>query len=200
MMSFNRINRRTHLYLGLALLPWLLMYGVSSWIIIHKSIEPLPRELLYKKSYTAPVDLNSPNGSNNTPQMRAAAQQILKDLDMQGAFWVDKPNSDTLHIDRFSFRGNTTLTYSAKKQELKVEHQKMRVPQVIQRLHFRGGYIQPDLGNQAWGVFVDAACIAILIWVISGVIMWWQLPKLRAWGTLALAGGILSFVILTWIL
>ena len=200
MISFNKINRRTHLYLGLALLPWLLMYGVSSWIIIHQKIEPLPKQPVSEKTYDKPVNLSVLNNANNTPELRAAAQQLLKDLDMEGGFWVDKPNADTLHIDRFSFRGNTSLTYSAKKQTVKIEHQPMRVPQVIQRLHFRGGFHQPDFGNNAWGVFVDSACIAILIWVISGVIMWWQLPKLRRWGAVALVGGIISFSILVWTL
>src|ERR1044071_556634 len=178
MISFNKINRRTHLYLGLALLPWLLMYGVSSAIIIHfNPIEPLPKELAFEKPYDKPVDLKGPNNANNTPELRATAARILKDLDMEGGFWVDKPNADTLHIDRFSFRGNSSLTYSAKKQTLKLERQKMRVPQVIQRMHFRGGFHQPDFANNAWGVLVDLACIAILFWVISGAIMWWQLPK-----------------------
>ena len=34
-MSFSHINRRVHLYLGLALLPWFLMYGVSSVPFAH---------------------------------------------------------------------------------------------------------------------------------------------------------------------
>ena len=199
MISFNKINRRTHLYVGLALLPWLLMYAVSSAIVIHPSTfnphEPLPRELVSEKPYAKPVDLK---GANNSPELRATAEQILKDISMKNNFWTDKPNPDTLHIERFSFRDSTSLIYSVKKQTLKIEHQKMRVPQVIQRLHFRGGYQQPDFGNKSWGVLVDLACIAILLWVISGLIMWWQLPKLRAWGTLALAGGVLSFVLLIW--
>jgi hypothetical protein len=37
MTTFDKINRRTHLYLGLFLMPWLLMYGVSSFIVIHQS-------------------------------------------------------------------------------------------------------------------------------------------------------------------
>jgi len=201
MISFNKINRRTHLYLGLALLPWLLMYAVSSAIVIHPSTfnprEALPRELVSEKSYDKPVDLK---GANNSPELRAAAEQVLKNLDIEGGFWADKPNPDTLHIERFSFRGATRLTYSAKKQTIKIEHQKMRVPQVIQRMHFRGGFQQPDLGNNSWGVLVDFTCITILIWVITGLIMWWQLPKLRMWGMLALTGGILSFVLLIWTL
>jgi hypothetical protein len=37
LMTFDKINRRLHLYLGLFLGPWLVMYGVSSFILIHQS-------------------------------------------------------------------------------------------------------------------------------------------------------------------
>ncbi|HEV8292314.1 MAG TPA: hypothetical protein VGP94_10335 [Tepidisphaeraceae bacterium] len=201
MVSFGKINRRTHLYLGLFLLPWLTMYGISSAIVIHQSwfnsAPPLAKELAFEKSYNRPVDLK---GANNSPELRAAAQQILRDIDMEGAFWADKPNPDSLHIDRFSFRGSTSLTYSARKQTIKAEHQRMRTPQVIMRMHFRGGYDQPSFGNKSWGLLVDLACVGILIWIISGLIMWWQLPRLRMWGIIALTGGVLSFLLLIWTL
>ena len=36
-MTFDRLNRRTHLYLGLALVPWVLMYGISSVPFTHNA-------------------------------------------------------------------------------------------------------------------------------------------------------------------
>ena len=34
-MTFSHFNRRVHLYLGLFLLPWLFMYGISSVPFAH---------------------------------------------------------------------------------------------------------------------------------------------------------------------
>ena len=34
-MTFSHVNRRVHLYLGLFLLPWLFMYGLSSVPFAH---------------------------------------------------------------------------------------------------------------------------------------------------------------------
>jgi len=34
-MTFSHFNRRLHLYLGLALLPWFFMYGISSVPFAH---------------------------------------------------------------------------------------------------------------------------------------------------------------------
>lgn len=198
-MSFDKINRRVHLYLGLFLAPWLTMYGISSFIIIHQSWFEAGHsnawEPIFERSYSRPV--NSP-GAENEPDLRATAQQILKDCALEGAFWVDKPKPDILHIDRFSFWGSTSLTYSIKDQKLKAERQRMSLSQVITRMHFRGGYRQPDFWNKFWGLLVDVACVGIIIWVASGLIMWWRLRFLRAWGAAAVAAGILSFVVLVW--
>lgn len=194
MVSFDKINRRTHLYLGLFLMPWLLMYGVSSFIIIHQpwfGADKQPAwETLYEKDYHRALN----QGGN----LRATAEEILKDNNLEGAFWTDQPNPDTLHVSRFSFWGSTRLTYSVKDQKLKVERQRAKLPQVVMRMHFRGGYEQPSFWDKFWGLLVDIACVGIILWIGSGLVMWWRLPRLRAWGAVAVAGGILSFVALVW--
>jgi hypothetical protein len=194
MMTFDKINRRTHLYLGLLLMPWLLMYGVSSFIIIHQSwfrpAKPPGWDPLFERDYHRPV----PDQGN----LRPVAQDILKDCGLEGAFWTNKPKPDTLQIDRFSFWGSTRLTYSVKEQKLKAELQRMPVHQAIVRMHFRGGYGQPTFWDKFWGLLVDLACAGIIVWTASGLLMWWRLPRLRAWGSIAIAGGALSFLLLIW--
>jgi hypothetical protein len=194
MITFDKINRRVHLYLGLSLMPWLLMYGASSFIVIHQSwfrTDKQPaREPLFERDYNRPLNANE--------DLRTTAQAILKDCNLEGAFWADKPNPDTLHIDRFSFWGSTSLTYSIKTQKLKADHQRMRLNQAIIRMHFRGGYLQPTFWDKFWGLLVDLACAAIILWVVSGLIMWWRLRPFRLWGGLAVGAGALSFLVLIW--
>ena len=101
-----------------------------------------------------------------------------------------------MHIDRFSFWGATRLTYLINEQKLKAEHQSMHVSQAIIRMHFRGGYGQPTFWDKSWGFLVDLACVGIIIWVASGLIMWWRLARLRTWGAIAIGGGVLSFLVL----
>jgi len=59
MKSFDQINRRTHLYLGLFLTPWLLMYGVSSVLISHhswfRSAQPPAWQPVFEREYHRPV-------------------------------------------------------------------------------------------------------------------------------------------------
>ena len=37
-MTFSHVNRRVHLYLGLFILPWLFMYGISALPLAHASL------------------------------------------------------------------------------------------------------------------------------------------------------------------
>jgi hypothetical protein len=196
MITFDRLNRRAHLYLGLLLMPWLLMYGVSSFIIIHEAWfrtkpEP-PWEVVFEREYHRPV--------TDQQNLRETAGDILKDCGMEGAFWADRPKPDQLQIDRFSFWGSTRLTYSIKDQKLRAERQGAKWHQAIVRMHFRGGYLQSSFWDKFWGVMVDAACVGILIWILSGLVMWWRLKRLRAWGAIAVGGGMISFLLLIWTL
>lgn len=193
MKSFDHINRRTHLYLGLFLMPWLLMYGFSSLLISHNTwFRPAaaPWEAVFEREYHRSI----PDGAD----LRDVALEILKDCDLRGAFWAQRPNADELRINRFRFMDETRLVYSIKNQRLKAERQPMRWSQVVLRLHFRGGFLQPTLWDTLWAVLVDVACVGILIWIASGLLMWWRLARLRMWGAVAIAGGILSFAILVW--
>ena len=99
-MSLDKINRRTHLYLGLFLMPWLLMYGVSSFIIIRQSWfggeKQAAWEPVFEKEYRHPIP--------EQRELRAVAQEILKDCNLEGAFWANKPNPDILQINRCSPR------------------------------------------------------------------------------------------------
>lgn len=194
MLNFDRINRRTHLYCGLFLMPWLLMYGVSSFIIIHhqwfdRAKEP-PWELVFEREYHHTV--------SDQQDLRALAQEILKENNLEGAFWAQRPKADRLEIDRFGFWGSTRLTYFMKDQRLRVERQRVGANQAVVRMHFRGGYLQPTIWDKVWGLLVDLASLGILLWIGSGLYMWWRLARMKFWGAVAIGGGLCSFLLLIW--
>ena len=41
---------------------------------------------------------------------------------------------------------------------------------------------------------MDIFCVGFLIWIASGITMWWLLPATRKWSALALDGGIVFFL------
>lgn len=204
MTTFDRINRRAHLYLGLVLLPWVVMYGVSSFVISHhaswfKTDKPPVWEPVFERPYqkAVPDQANNSNDANRE-QLRAVATEILRENDLEGAFYSERPNAGEVRIMRNTFFDQTRLTYSIKDQKLKAERQTLNWDQVVLRMHFRNGHNQPLFLNKLWAFTVDLTCLTMLLWVASGLIMWWRLSKVRLWGALALGGGIASFLLLMW--
>ena len=61
-------------------------------------------------------------------------------------------------------------------------------------LHARGGYHQEGVMNDLWAVTVDVVSVAFLIWVASGLYIWWQLRSTRRWGMLAIGGGFVTMI------
>ncbi len=43
---------------------------------------------------------------------------------------------------------------------------------------------------------LDVVQLSIILWIISGLYIWWKLPRFRFWGWVSLAGGMAGFVAL----
>ncbi len=204
MTTFDRINRRAHLYLGLVLIPWVVMFGVSSFVISHhatwfKSDQQPAWEPVFERSYQHPV----PDDANDLDEthrqrLRVVAAEILRENDLEGAFYAERPSAGEVRINRNTFLDQTRLTYSIKEQKLRAERQRRTWDQVVMAMHTRDGHEQPLFLNKLWAIIVDITCLTILLWIVSGIIMWWRLAKVRIWGAIALGGGIASFLLLVW--
>jgi len=70
----------------------------------------------------------------------------------------------------------------------------------ITRLHLTRGY--PSNGDVNvrwwWALIVDATAFLMLLWGVSGLVMWWQMKGQRKWGALTLgACGVVTWLIWT---
>ncbi len=189
-MTFPHFVRRLHLYLGMFLLPWFLMYGASSLPFSHNQWFRPPQ---WRVRADRPYELEVKPGAN----LREAAARILRDLGLPGSFGVNRPNDLQLNIYRFTFLEVTRITYHLDQKRLVAEDREFHWPQFLTGMHARGGFEQPAFWSQAWAVTVDAVCVAMILWIATGLYMWWGLPACRGWGWLAVAGGAGSFVLFT---
>jgi hypothetical protein len=194
MKNWNLLFRRTHLYLGLLLLPWMLMYAASTVLFNHgdsfrkfRAADPqwLP---LWEKDCV--VDL--PSGNDG---LREAARRILDENGLAGAFGAQR-QGQRLTINVHNFRQPLRLTYEGERGKLRAERKAFAWIEVLIRLHQRIGYGHPGLLNTLWAVLVDLFCVATLAWIGTGLYLWWKLPVTRGWGWLALGGGLASIAIL----
>jgi hypothetical protein len=199
-MSFNHFNRRLHVYLAMALLPWVFMYGLSA--------VPFTRHAYFDGLYDDGVPMWTTRfeqayeravPTDKTPEsMQAFGQAVVRDL-LPGegnnrSLGAYSPNVRRVNVYLVDFWDHTRITYRADRKTARVEDKRFRWDHFVTTLHARGGYHQDTFLNDAWAFIVDLVSVAFVLWVASGILMWWQLKQTRFLGALALGGGLLSFV------
>ena len=187
-MTFNHLNRRLHLYLSLTLLPWFLVYAVSSLAIHHRWLFTDDPKTTWTPRFERDYALDVPDEN-----LRATAAAVLADNDLEGLFRVRRPNPQRLTITRFDFWSQTRLTYHIDEARLVAEDQRYDLDTFLIHMHIRAGFVQESFLSDLWAVVVDIVCVAFVLWVATGLYMWWLQSQTRRWGALALGAGCLSF-------
>ena len=194
-MTFDILNRRTHLYLGIVLAPWFLMYGASTVVFnhgdffhrLHNNPEP-GWALQYERDYSLPPIQKGAHAWN-------MGGKVLNDLGLPRPYraWVD--GDGVLQMFRIKFLGNTRARYYPDRHRLRVEKMEFRWDRFLTGMHVRGGWEWPGFWDKFWSFTVDMVVLATLIWIFSGLYIWWTLKRFRFWGGLSLAAGGLSFLV-----
>jgi len=195
-MTFQHFNRRTHLYLALFLLPWFLLYGVSSIPFSHNryfeerdKAKNLP---LWTVRWEKPYDIEAPQ---NGP-FREFARRIVTDHRIPvGSYGAYRQNANEIHVFVYKPLHSMRIKYFIKEKKLVAEDRRFRWDHFLTGLHAKGGFDQDDIWQDLWAVVVDVVCLGMLMWIVTGFIMWWKLPSTRGWGWLALMSGIISFTL-----
>lgn len=193
-MTFDKINRRTHLYLGLLLIPWFLLYAISGFVFNHpsqftRSGDAEPR---WSVRYERPYKMQ-PLRQNNED---ALARRLLRDQGMTGRYWTDLDDNKNLIVYRSRFTKTVRLTYYANQSRICVEERPLGISQFLTSAHVRSGFDYPYVLELLWAAIVDLVAVSIIIWIVSGLYIWWQLKRYRLLGLSAIAAGLTTFIFL----
>ncbi|MCP4611023.1 MAG: hypothetical protein GY845_20130 [Planctomycetes bacterium] len=197
-IQVDRIMRYIHLYTGLFLMPWIAVYAISAFCLNHNKL------LVSKLKVTPPkwkqvkqVEFVPDDAFPSVPAEQARA--ILQRLDLEGPHRIQgKPNAKQMIIFRICGSGNYRITWRRPGSLIVVEKQgPFSLYRLVHFLHFRGGYAQPYFANITWAVIVDAVAVSMLLWVLTGVYLWYRRSKRLLIGTLCVVTGLLLFVCLT---
>lgn len=192
MTNWNLLARRSHLYLGMLLLPWLVMYGVSTVLFNHRDPAQSHRAgdgqwaLRWEKDQKLEVPAQG-------DRLREVGRQLMAEHGLQGPFGVQR-QGQRLIINVQNFRAPVRLTYDGEKQKLRAEVRQFAWGEMLGRLHVRVGYGQSGVLPTIWALVVDLFCVTTLVWVGTGLYLWWKLPALRRWGCVTLGAGLITIV------
>jgi hypothetical protein len=190
---FSKVLRQTHMYLGLFLAPWLLMYALSTIVMNHRAAfrEHYGGSLVQwvkEKEETATFQFSA-----GAPA-QFMAQQILERLGLSGNSNANlTKDGKRLTINRTDPVAPRRITYMPEENRLLVERQQFRVEPFLESLHRRRGYQSNFLLDDLWGFTVDLAIVGMLFWVASGLWMWWELKVTRRLGAVFALGGLAVF-------
>lgn len=197
MNNWNLLFRRVHLYLGMLLLPWVTMYAVSTYFFNHAGASRHGHapggDDAWRPLWEKPHALELPAGQEG---LRSTAGKVLADHGLlQGRYGVQR-QGQRLNINLPSFLKPKRLVYDADKQTLRAEERRFSFREALQRMHVRIGYGQFGFLNNLWAFMVDLFSVTTLVWIATGLYLWWKLPSTRAWGFAAIGAGVVCIGVL----
>ncbi len=189
----DRWMRWLHLYTGLFLFPWMLVYCASAFCLNHGTLMP---ELLGVKKAEFKVErrVDLPGDKSFSGEPAAQAKALLEYLDLDGAHFVAAPrcNEAQLVVIRRSGSGTWEITWRRKEAEVIVKKQQpFSWYRLMNFLHFSGGYRQSYTANILWAIVVDAVAISIALWCLTGIYLWARRPRRLLGGICVVAGSLL---------
>lgn len=197
-MKLLHLNRRIHLYLALSLLPWFLMYAVSSVPFSHGAyFEELDRAKGQPQWTPAGERTGYEVAIPEGPDLRPFADQVVKDTGLKGAYGAYRQSANQINVYVYTFWKSTQAKYFVDEKRLVIEDRRFRWDHFLTGMHAKGGFVDGGLHN-VWAVLVDVACLGFLLWVVTGLVMWWKLPQTHRWGWVALGSGVVSFAVFLW--
>lgn len=191
--DISKIIRRTHMYTALFLMPWVAMYALSTIAMNHRDYfnerYGEPRNV-YQTVSELTLNLQFSEGVTT----EQAAVQILQTLEMDGAHNANGSIADDrITINRNSLVKPKRITFIPSTLSLTIEELEFRSPHFLERMHRARGYNQTYWMNDLWAFLVDAVIVAMMLWVATGLWMWWELKITRWWGVVCVTGGMILF-------
>ena len=176
------------MYLALFLAPWMIGYALSTIAMQHRMPRPT--------TFTKESERQYPNRFEPGTPPREIAQQILADLNLDGAFGVQGPAPDgRLTINRQGMLSPRRITFTPHDGRIVVERLELETSGFLNRFHRRRGYQQPYAADLAMAISVDAVIVAMVFWALSGLWMWWEMRATRLWGLACAATGMGIFIL-----
>ncbi len=191
----DRIIRAGHLYTGLFLVPWMMVYATSAFFLNHDDWFAGSKPV-----WTDVADTKFVPDDSFPAASEERARTIMKQLNLDGAHRISQDDDKQMVIYRFCATGYYQITWNRQESRLVVRKQQpCTFYSFVNALHYQHGYSQPWLAYLPWGTWaliVDLVTTSTVFWVLSGVYIWARRPRKRLLGGICLAAGCLLFAIL----
>ena len=194
MNNTNLVLRRVHLYLGMLLIPWVIMYALSTLTFNHRDWfrgqfnQADSWTQLWEEEFKADVP-------RQQPKLKEWARSVLDENGIKGGFNV-RQNPQSVLINLIQFRNPIRVTYQKNEGQLLAEQKRTTLAEMMVRMYVRHGYGRGGVLYNSWAFVVDLVCFAIIAWIATGLYLWWKIPATRKAGWMAILSGLATFLLL----
>ena len=191
---YSRI-RDLHLYAGLFLCPFVLLFAVSTALLNHPS-----RSSSGKAEQKREVPVQIPPGELGSI---AHARELIQQIGVTGEMDYVRHNakSERLLIPVSKPGESTRVEVDLRAKTATIEREQRSLGDALNYLHkmpgphnvrFRGNWVYMSW----WAVTADVVVYGILFLTVSGLYVWWKIKRVRAVGWALLVGGTATVALL----
>ncbi len=203
---FYRVTRDLHLYFGLFISPFVLVFAISVFFLVHSWLPRIASETFTTRVVSAlplPGDLQKLSGRPLIDALKPA----LEEADVRGevGFVRHVVKEEKLIIPVTIPGRETTVSVNIASREATIVTRETGLADALVILHKFPGQHVPNIrmnwfAMKAWGWMADATVYLILFISVSGIYLWYVLRTERSVGFILLFAGALSFFVMAYAL
>ena len=193
---FYRVTRDLHLYFGLFISPYVLVFAVSVFFLVHRLSPSSAPTRFAISNLSLPPDLENLSGRPLVDRLIP----ILKQNGIEGELgWVQHFPKEHRFVIPVSVPGRTTtVTLDVNKREASVERRVTGLADALIVLHMSPGQHMAGIRKNwtymlVWSWLADATVYLTLFITVSGIYLWCVLRSERRIGVTFLIAGAASF-------
>jgi hypothetical protein len=188
-------NRRLHFYLGLYFLFFIWLFAFTGLLLNHSwgFFEFWPN----RKVSTLEHQIQASTAGTSLDD----ARNVMRQLGIAGEIqWLTTQPSDSTRLDFRAVKPGLQFDIKAdlKAGLASIQRTEVNAWGIMRTLHTFTGVRMNDPKNDRdwavttiWTLSMDAVAAGLVVMVLSGVVMWFGLPRKKLWGAVALACGVI---------
>ncbi len=199
--SLIKWNRKIHIYLGLFLLLFIWLFGISGLLLNHHWEFSNSWEKRKVSSYDKTIEISKERDKH------ILVHEITDKLKLNGSIVNLKYSTDSAHLNFIASKPGLRYEIQAglKDGKIMIKETKLDEWEVMRSLHKLRNPTPKELGGRhqpavalIWSISMDIVSIGLIIICLGGWYLWWQAERKRFYfGLISITGGfILCFYIL----
>ena len=187
-----RWARDLHLYLGLFVSPFVLLFAVSVFYLNHGKLFPATTSTEFFRELQIPEGFDKLKGKEAVERARAILPQVGVEGEIGFLRYVAKDRHLIFPVSKAGIEATVDVDVAARSATVK--RRGMSIWESLSYLHKMPGPHNVAIrgnwkGIQVWRWFADTTIYLMLFISISGVYMWWAIKAERRIGTTLLSAG-----------